>query len=147
MPHAPTMSNAFPHSSPSTPTYWQMSISEAQVEAQQQKKKQNLYKLQTADKARREGSGRRAGSVQKIIFTPLTYEISLYNCNSRPGGSRPEGSRQKLPATLTYINTLSHKSQFSDAWNEQTEGIHFPCVRVCLCVCVWGLPDGGSSSK
>jgi len=40
---------------------------------------------------------------------------------------------QELPATLTYINTLSHKSQFSDAWNEQTEGIHFKCMCAGFC--------------
>lgn len=61
---------------------------------------------------------------QKMIFTPLTYKISLYKLSGLLLSQRACPSvRFQLP--LTYINTLSHKSQFPDAWNEQTEGIHF----------------------
>lgn len=53
--------------------------------------------------------------MQKMIFTPLTYEISLYKCPV-PSLLLPlSESLSSVQLPLTYINTLSHKSQFSDA--------------------------------
>lgn len=52
------------------------------------KKLKNLYKLLPTAGTHTEAHTHRIQSsvwdrhVQKIIFTPLTYEISLYNCNS-----------------------------------------------------------------
>lgn len=168
---------------PSTPTYWHLSISKAPqkrkknlMNSKRKRKKErkrvekkNLYKLMpiTEDKEREMEREREGGNmqVQKIIFTPLTYKISLYNCNIHINWTDEQMEKwttgqvdgrsvgqldscignwkcnptkhlvayPQLPATLTYINTLSHKSQFSDAWNEQTEGIHFKCMCAGFC--------------